>query len=314
MIQTIGHQTATSASGYLHPQYAQSLAEYGTPRFLSRSGGWLLNRKIPDSSLWDGMGCYPLFACRDWTALREDVDDLSGELVSVALVADPFGNHTSDLLRSCFKDVVLPFKQHFVVDLSKAPAEFVASHHQRNARKAAQIVSVEACSEPTVHEGEWTALYDVLMERHAIRGIQAFSPRSFSLQLQIPGMVMFRATRDDTTVGMILWYIQGDVGYYHLGAYSLDGYNLRVSFAMFWFAIEYFTELGLKWLNLGAGAGVNSESEDGLTRFKRGWSTGTRTAYFCGRILDDARYDELVRMKGVERNGYFPAYRNGEFG
>jgi hypothetical protein len=51
-----------------------------------------------------------------------------------------------------------------------------------------------------------------------------------------------------------------------------------------------------------------------LSRFKRGWATGTRTAYFCGRIFDRANYREITRASGCMATDYFPAYRQGEFG
>ena len=88
------------------------------------------------------------------------------------------------------------------------------------------------------------------------------------------------------------------------GAYSDTGYELRASFALFWVAIEYFAATDLQWLNLGAGAGVRN-SKDGLTRFKRGWSNGTRTAYFCGRIFDRAKYLKVTRSKGLSRATIF---------
>lgn len=66
-------------------------------------------------------------------------------------------------------------------------------------------------------------------------------------------------------------------------------------------------------VDLGAGAGIDDKGTDGLTRFKRGWSTGTRTAYFCGRVFDHAKYSELVRATSASATNYFPAYRAGEF-
>jgi hypothetical protein len=140
---------------------------------------------------------------------------------------------------------------------------------------------------------------------------QAFSrPRSpGSLN---PGSGRFRALHRVVSVGMILLYI-GRVAYYHLGAHSPRGYELGSSFALFWRAIEYLREQGLQWLNLGAGAGVAVDATDGLTRVKRGWSTGTRTAYFCGRIFDRPAYDRIVAGKGIADTTYFPAYREGEF-
>jgi hypothetical protein len=53
--------------------------------------------------------------------------------------------------------------------------------------------------------------------------------------------------------------------------------------------------------------------DGGLTRFKRGWATGTRPVYFCGRIFQRERYEQLARQGGAPVSGYFPAYRHGEF-
>lgn len=75
------------------------------------------------------------------------------------------------------------------------------------------------------------------------------------------------------------------------------------------------SDIGLKRLNLGAGAGLSGDGTDGLSRFKKGWSTDVRLAYFCGRILQPGLYSELCRQNiAPETTKYFPAYRNGEFG
>lgn len=300
-------------TGYLHPDYAQSLSEFGTPRELPRSGGWVLERQISGSAHRDAMGCYPLFVCQDWSQLRADLDDIGNELVSLSLVTDPFGEYHTGYLHQCFNDVVIPFKEHFVIDLHRPVDGFVSSHHRRYARRALRLLRAEKCEDPVSFAGEWVDLYATLIERHNAEGILAFSEAAFKKQLKVPGMVAFRGVCDDATVGMLLWYVQGDVGYYHLGASSALGYELRASFGLFWYALEHFTTRGLRWLSLGAGAGVKTSNNDGLARFKRGWSTGTRTAYFCGRVFDRAKYSEIVRAKGVSGTGYFPAYRQGEF-
>lgn len=300
--------------GYLHPNYAQSLAEFGTPRELPRSKGWILERPIPGFSYHDAMGCYPLFACQDWSQLHADLEEMGNDLVSLSLVTDPFGDYDTTYLHLCFEDLVIPFKDHFIVDLSQPIEAFVCQHHRRYARKALRQLTVERCEDPSDFLDDWVNLYATLIERHNIRGILAFSRSTFAWQLRVPGIVAFRAVHEGITVGMLLWYVQQKVGYYHLGAFNTTGYELRASFALFWFAIEYFAETGLRWLNLGAGAGVQGDSTDGLTRFKRGWSTGTRTAFFCGRIFDQARYSEIVEAKGISTRDYFPAYRKGEFG
>jgi Acetyltransferase (GNAT) domain len=299
--------------GYNSQEYAHSLAEYGIPLELTRCKGWVLKRSIPGNLAFDAMGCYPLFACQDWSKLALDLQDLSEELVALSVVTDPFGQYDAPGLQQTFVDVVKPFKQHFVIDLHRPHESYVSKHHLRNASKARQTLRVEKCDQPALLLDEWTALYDTLIERHNITGITKFSRTSFAKQLQVPGLVAIRAVHAGATVGMLLWFLQGDVGYYHLGAYSPLGYELRASFALFWFAIEYFSASGLRWLNIGAGAGLGSDEKDGLTRFKKGWSTGTRTAYFCGRIFDHARYREIAHAKGIAGTDYFPAYRLGEF-
>ena len=111
--------------GYLHPGYAQSLAEFGTPRELPGSRGWILKREIPGFSFHDAMGCYPLFTCQDWSQLHADLEDIGNDLASLLLVTDPFGEYNTTYLNRCFKDAVIPFKDHFIVDLSRSADNFV---------------------------------------------------------------------------------------------------------------------------------------------------------------------------------------------
>src|SRR5690242_16655409 len=247
-------------TGYSHRSYAAALAEFGTPRALVHSGGWLLERAITDTPYRDAMGCYPLFACSDWSTLDLDLEKLSSEIVSVAIVADPFGNHDPETLRKCFPNIVTPFKKHLVTDLSVSRESFIAADHRRKARKALEQLGVERCEDPTLFSAEWNNLYGNLIQRHGIRGLTAFSATSFKAQLAVPGISVFRATRGDEIVGMTLWYADEEVAYYHLGAYSNLGYGLAASFGIFWCALEYFSSQGLKWLDLGAGAGVSAQA------------------------------------------------------
>lgn len=304
---------APEPAGYANPAYAESLREFGLPRTLSECGGSLLERSISNSPDHDTIGCYPLFSCRDWSRLGRDIESLKGALVSVSLVADPFGEFEPDDLREWFGDRVIPFKKHFVVDLSQGTTTHVHRHHRRNAARALRRVEVQSCPDAPGLLDEWHALYGNLVRRHRIRGIAAFSRQSFAGQLNVPGLVALRAVRDGTTVGITLWYVQGAVVHYHLGAYSDAGYEAGASFALFWSAIEYFSSLGLHWMNLGGGPGLDPSEADGLSRFKRGWATHTRTAYFCAAILSPDRYAALASDSPNGPTDYFPAYRRGEF-
>lgn len=301
------------ATGYLHPLYCESLSEFGTPRLLPESGGWILERQIPNSTQQDAMGCYPLFACHDWSRLAGDLQNIGDSLVALSLVTDPFGDYDPAHLKQCFPDLVIPFKEHFVVDLTRAPETFVNAHHQRNLRKALREIRVEESANPIDSLEEWATLYATLVERHNIKGLTTFSKESFAKQLRVPGVVLLRAMKNDVTVGMLVWYEQENRAYYHLGAYSLLGYELGASFALFEYAIRYFAGRGLAWLNLGSGAGVGQSGEQGLSRFKQGWSTGVRDTYFCGRIFNPGKYRDICETGGVQPTPYFPAYRVGEF-
>ena len=72
--------------------------------------------------------------------------------------------------------------------------------------------------------------------------------------------------------------------------------------------IKYFRQR-VAWINLGSGLA----SDDNLSDFKRGWSTGTRTSWLCGRVFDRDAYDSLTHSRGIgDEDPYFPAYRRNE--
>lgn len=295
-------------TGYLHAGYAHALAEFGTPLYLSTAQGWLLQRPIPATQDWDVAGCYPFFACHDWQQLHHDIAALPPELVSLTLVTDPLGQFAEADLRTAFPDLLRPYKEHFVVDLQQFSRATLNAHHRRNVRQALSQVAVEVCHDVLGLE-EWVTLYDHLVQRHHITGIAAFSRASFAAQWQVPGLTVLRATQQGETVGMTLWYRDEDRVYYHLAAYSPRGYECKASYALFHAAIEHFAQAGLRWMALGAGAGVQNDGADGLTRFKRGWATETRPVYLCGRILNQAAYHTLTTT-GAAEPGFFPAYRH----
>jgi hypothetical protein len=296
----------SAARGYADPRYARSLSEFGEPRALPLSEGWLLERPVPAGGAHDLMGPYPLFACRNWGGLAADLDALEESAVSVVLVADPLGGAAEDDLRRAFPDLMRTYKSHHVRDLERAAR--VPAHHRRHIRRAAAAADVVVCDDPTRHLEEWTQLYAELVERHSLVGIRAFSRAAFAMQLALPGLVAVRAERKGATVGMALWLVDPPNAHYHLGAYSREGYEVSASYAIFERALRHLRARGVRWVDLGASPGTGS-AQDGLERFKRGWANGARTAYLCGRVLDRGMYEQLAR---AHRTGWFPAYRVAE--
>jgi Acetyltransferase (GNAT) domain len=303
---------AHRAAGYAHEKYASSLAEYGQPRYLASSGSWILEREIPGSTYRDAMGCYPLFLCRDWARLCDDLPQVGSDLVSLALVTDPFADLDLDQLRTCFNRVQ-SFKKHFIVDVSRKIEARTSRHHRYYARKALRHVVVEKCDKPEQHLDDWLRLYEALVSRHGLTGITEFSPTSFREQLAVPGAVMFRAIRDGMTVAAHIWYVHNSVAYSHLQATNEKGYEVRATYALYSQALDWFAN-SLSFADLGSGPGAETkEGDNGLIEFKRGWATGTLESYFCGRIFDRAAYEELTAQRAPSQPDYFPAYRAGEF-
>jgi len=289
------------SNGYLHPAYATSLSEYGTPRHLPLSGTWVLVRRIEGTPYYDGRGLYPLTCCRDWSRLGEDMASLE-DLVSLVFVADPFGHSTTeDLL---FLDKYSPYKYHCYVD-TKLPCT-PSEHHLRAAKRARERLDhVTYVPHPHCILDDWMRLYSNLIDHHNIEGIATFSESAFATQLRVPGIAAWVATLDQEIVSILLWYIQSPwVAYYHLGASSQKGYEVGASHALFQAAITSLNS-HVRYISLGGSSGL-SQKEDGLTRFKKGWAPITRTSYLCGKILRPDIYENLSKDTEGE---YFPLYR-----
>ena len=145
--RTVEPDPPQEPAGYLQRDYAYSLEEFGRPRGLRRAGGWILERPIPGTAYSDAVGCYPVFACRDWSRLPDDIEETGADLVSLALVVDPLSGPPPAVLEKYFCRVA-PFKTHYVADLSLPPETFVGKVHRQCARQALDNMDVEICVEP----------------------------------------------------------------------------------------------------------------------------------------------------------------------
>src|SRR5262249_29691503 len=153
--------------GYEHPDYAASLSEFGVPILLPRSGGWALRRPIPGTSRRDLMGPYPLFFCRDWSRLPDDLAESVGDVVSFSMVTDPFAKVSVDWLKSKF-DLAVPFKEHFITEFSRPLAAIVSKSHHDAVRRSLKKVEVSICPSPRDMLESWIDLFGHLVKRHRI--------------------------------------------------------------------------------------------------------------------------------------------------
>ncbi len=294
---------------YAHAQYAQSLADFGSPRHLPGCGGWVLERPVPGlPRRRDAAGCYPLFRCADWSGLGDDLAALRRDkLVSLTLVADPLSVPPPERLGQWFDGIVLPYKRHHLVDLAVPFVEATCAHHRRYARRCARLATIEVCAEPLRHLDSWCRLYAELAARHAMTGPARFSREAFARQLALPTVRLLHAVAADGEVlGLQMWFVEGDLAWYHLGAHGAAGQRAGVSFGLFAAAFDLLREAGVRVVDLGAGAGLADDPDDGLSRFKAGWATRTATAWLCGAVLDAKAYAQL----GADGpTAFFPAYR-----
>lgn len=300
-----------SAEGYLHPLYAESFAETGTPVYLPSSGGWLVRRAIPGTPYCDAMGPYPMFFCENWAALIQELEALKHELVSLVLVISPLADFPTADYQAYF-EICKPYKDHFILDLSSPLMGSISDNKRKLARRALRQLEVHLETAPSKYLDEWVHLYACLIRRHNIQGLRAFSRQSFARQLAIPNTHYFRVLHQGRCVGGNLYYIQGDTAYAHLSAFTQEGYAAGAPYAVKWAAIRYFSGF-LRWVNFGGGTGGGAEAPNGLELFKQGWSNITRQAYLCGKILNPGVYAELREKAGSQDTAWFPAYRAGEF-
>jgi hypothetical protein len=253
-----------------------------------------------------------LFFCQNWNALKEDLADLSEEVVSVGLVADPYGNYTQEQLADCF-DVVNAYKVHYIADLTKPLDTLGSKHHRKIAQSALEKMEVKVCEHTERFAKGWTKLYQNLSHRHQIKGIRAFSEQAFTRQLQMPEIIVHKAMYKGEVIGAQLFFQHNDVVHCHLGAVNDLGYSLGAFYALDYYSIEYFSGKANK-LDIGGGTGIfRDEKKDGLSRYKKGWSTEIRPVYFCGSITSPERYSALALVNNINKTSYFPAYRLGEF-
>jgi hypothetical protein len=121
------------------------------------------------------------------------------------------------------------------------------------ARRALKQMRVRLVDDPKTCLDEWVRLYQILINRHHLQGIKAFSKTAFTGQFEVPGLVAFQASQNGKTVGMHLWYIQSGVAYSHLGASDQEGYSLGAAYALHWSAITEFKQHCVDYRNHWSG-------------------------------------------------------------
>lgn len=290
---------------YASSAYAYLFQNGMTPVELKQSRSYILTRPIASTDAIDATGPYPMTPLAKAADYTDDFDTLRrAGAVSLVMVTDTFFCPEEAWLKQQF-DVCAPFKEHFVHDLQASEEERKFSkHHRYEVRK-----SLRSCETRLIdlneHLDAWCAMYNALIERHAITGIQAFG-REYFEHLCALNPLTIGAFDGNELVSAHIWLEHEGYVYSHLAASTDKGYSCGAAYPIYAHAIEHYREQGAKIMDFGGGAGT-SEASAGLARFKKGFSTGTVGNFLLGKILDEARYQQLSEPKG--KTAFFPAYR-----
>jgi Acetyltransferase (GNAT) domain len=295
--------------GYASFEYAQSFGGNQAVLALPDCGGHLLVRAVPDTGFKDASGCYPFFSCTNWPAFASGIAGLPHDLLTVSMVLSPFCTLSEGKIGALF-EAVRPLGEHYLIDLGAGAAPRPAKHHRRKLREARPGVEIAPIAEPAAALEDWVALYNVLVEKHSIKGIRRFSHAIFAKQLQVPGALLIGARKEGRLLGIDWYYQEADHVFAHLSAYSDEGYALSISYPMMAAAIDHFQGRA-SVIDLGGAPRLGAAK--GIADFKSGWATRTAPAYFCGKA---PRLNDYLAMNGSippEEESFFPFYRRGDY-
>lgn len=287
---------------YASRLYAEALGDLGRTVRLDGWGGFVIARPTPGQAREDAMGAYPMAVIDPSADLGAGLAALRQlGLVSLVLVPDPLAGPPVDRLTAAF-DLCRPFKTHYLIDVA-AGVEF-SKHHRDRVRRGARRCRIErVCLADQL--AVWRDLYAGLVNRKSIRGTADFTPGYFERLAQAPQIAAFAAFVGDAPAAMTLWFEHAGVAYNHLTASNALGYANGANFALYAAAIDHFG--GAALMNLGGGAGLDDDPEDGLAAFKRGFANAETRALICGAVLDAEAYAALGA--GRAPSAFFPAYR-----
>ena len=285
--------------------YGETLGHIGYPIDVPEWGCCVIARAV-NTIRNDCSGAYPI------TPMRADADIQGGlerlrklGFVSVVLVLDDFHRPNLENICSAFS-YVREFKSHYV-NRRLAEPHLYSKNHRYEIKRALRTVRT-GLLDLSFYEQDWNRLYDFLGTRHKLGSLHRFSPDHISKIATIDGFLGFGAWLDDELVSAHIWVSHASVAQSHLAASNALGYKSKAAYALNAAALEHFRDCEL--LNFGGGSGIADDHDDGLVRFKRGFTNDVARSFICGAVLNHVLYDELNQQfdtQGID--GFFPSYR-----
>ena len=296
----------TGEHPYASAEFALSLGHIGRPHRLHDAGTSVLLRQIGAGPHRDATGPYP-FCVIGRVDIANDLAGLAAAgAVSLTLVSDPFFGPRIERLTEAF-DIVRPLKTLFVNNPSRKLK--LGEQHRRNTNKALAVCTVSRADLAKKAELCASIYTDFAVARRFVAS-QLFPVEHFRRLALVPGAELHLVEVGNDVVGFHIWMMHRGVVYSHLTAMTAEGRARRSGFALSMFALEAFKDQ--EKIVFGGSAGVTDTPNDGLGRFKSGFSNETTESILCGKVLRPADYRELsvgVADDGPSGAEFFPKYR-----
>jgi hypothetical protein len=301
---------------YRSKQYADCFLDLGESYRLANTDSYLIKKPFKDG-YYDLYSPYPILDFHKKQAfshidLISDISSISdGNILAATIITNPLLKWEEIPVGDdpwCWS-YCKKYKTHYYIDFKNDLD--LPTNHKRNIKKALNKleIRINLTKTPDQKAESFTSMYKNLVEKHSISGFADFSDDYFRQLFKVPGILLAEAfcKGSDEPCGQITYLLDGDYAYYHLAAYNSQGYANNASFGIMYSMINYFKELGISKLLLGSYPG-NIETEDnGLLRFKRGFSNSSRQNFILGKILNKSKYNEFSQGKSGE---FFPLYRS----
>lgn len=182
---------------------------------------------------------------------------------------------------------------------------------RKAAKKGVRIEVDETCA----HLDDFIRLYYATMDKNSASDYYYFDRSYFEQLRAMEGcdVILINGYVEDRIISSAMFLLSGGNMHYHLSSTDRDYYSFASNNAILSEAAGYGRAHGLHWLHLGGG--LSSDEKDRLYRFKRSFGRMDRNLkdFYIGKavFLPEAysRLCAAAQEKGIEPDGFFPAYR-----
>lgn len=298
-----------SALAYRHPGYAASYNDSAEVLWLEHCDGWLVRRHIDGSSATDLANPYPLFCCKNLSAIDSDLIGLdTTTTASLVIRTDAFSQKQVSRRLTGF-DNIFRFKTHYIARFDQPWRSFARRNCRRLAARAKLSFDFRRVEKPATRARVLWELNQVILKRRNATQEAQLSQETLATQLTLPGVTLFEA-HDERGVQAAACFMEvGEYAYAHLLGSSNQARDRFVVYGLYGHALDYYQQR-VQAIDFGGAVGINSCSQDGLSQFKQGWCNQTGISYLCCKILNRDLYQEICRRRDTEGSAFFPAYRS----